>query len=126
MRRLLLDSHVLLWWLFDDPALGPETRKLIGDRNNYVGVSAASVWEIAIKAARGKLVAPDGLPQAVRDSGFLALAVTFEHAERAAVLPRHHGDPFDRMLVAQVQIEHLELLTRDRKLHDYDVRIVTV
>ena len=104
MRRLLLDSHVLLWWLFDDPALGPETRKLIGDRNNYVGVSAASVWEIAIKA----------------------LAVTFEHAERAAVLPRHHGDPFDRMLVAQAQIEHLELLTRDRKLHDYDVRIVTV
>ena len=126
MRRLLLDSHVLLWWLFDDPALGPETRKLIGDRNNYVGVSAASVWEIAIKAARGKLVAPDGLPQAVRDSGFLALAVTFEHAECAAVLPRHHGDPFDRMLVALAQIEHLELLTRDRKLHDYDVRIVTV
>ncbi len=124
MRRLLLDSHVLLWWLADAPALREEAHRLIADRSNHVVVSAVSVWEFGIKAARGKLAMPDGLEQAVQESGFVRLPITFAHARRAGELPRHHDDPFDRMLVAQAQIERLEIITRDRRLRAYEVPLV--
>ena len=124
MRRLLLDTHALLWWLSDDPTLRTEARSLINDRDNHVAVSAATVWEIAIKTSKGKLRAPDQLERAVLDAGLSPLVVTLSHAERAGKLPRLHNDPFDRLLVAQAQTEHLEILTRDPRLRAYDVRLV--
>ena len=124
MRRLLLDSHVLLWALSDVPRLRVDARDLIADSSNYVAVSAVSVWELRIKAAQGKLSVPDTLEEAIRRSGFAELPITFDHAKRAAVLPAVHGDPFDRMLVAQAQIEKLEIVTRDRILVEYGVGVV--
>ena len=124
MRRLLLDSHVLLWALSDVPRLRVDARDLIADSSNYVAVSAVSVWELRIKAAQGKLSVPDTLEEATRRSGFAELPITFDHAKRAAVLPAVHGDPFDRMLVAQAQIEQFEIVTRDRILVEYGVGVV--
>ena len=124
MRRLLIDSHVLLWWLFGTTPLTGEANDLIGDRANTVFVSAATVWEIAIKATKGKLQAPSSLERTVLEAGFSPLAVTLGHGERAGRLPRLHNDPFDRLLVAQAQTERLEILTRDPRLRAYDVRLV--
>ena len=124
MRRLLLDSHVLLWALSDVSRLCEGSRDLIADSNNYVVVSAVTVWELRIKSALGKLSIPGALEEAVRRSGFAELPITFDHAKRAAELPPVHGNPFDRMLVAQAQIEQLELVTRDRRLGDYGVRLI--
>ena len=87
-------------------------------------VSTASLWEIAIKAAIGKLEAPDDLPQRVEELGFELLHVTAEHAWRVRDLPRHHGDPFDRLLIVQAQIEHLPIASSDRAFEAYDVAIV--
>ena len=126
MRRLLLDSHVLLWALSDVSSLRGGSRRLIADSNNYVVVSAVSVWELRIKCALGKLSVPDTLEEMTRRSGFVELPVTFDHAKRAAGLPAIHGDPFDRMLVAQAQIEGLEIVTRDRRLREYGVSVIAV
>lgn len=117
----LLDTHALLWWLFDDPRLGPEARDVIGDPANVVFVSAVSVWEIAIKRAVGKLEAPHDVPDRIDDAGFERLPVGFDHAERVGTLPRHHGDPFDRLLIAQALVEGATLVTSDRRIHDYEV-----
>ena len=124
MRRLLLDSHVLLWWLAEEPTLRKEAYGLIADSSNYVVVSAASMWELGMKAAKGKLAMPDGLEQTVHEHGFARLPITFAHAQRACRLPPHHSDPFDRMLVAQAQIEQLELVTRDDRLRAYEVPLI--
>ena len=124
MRRLLLDSHVLLWALSDVSRLREDVQSLITDSSNYVAVSAVTVWELGIKAAQGKLSMPPGLDEAIRGSGFSELAITFAHAEEAAALPPIHADPFDRMLVAQSHLERLELVTRDRRLAEYGVRLV--
>lgn len=121
--NLLLDTHVLLWWLADIE-LRPETGELIADPDNLVAVSAASVWEVSIKRALGKVHAPPGLDNAIEASGFEPLDITAAHAERAGSLPPHHRDPFDRMLVAQAQEEDLAVITRDVAFDAYDVRIV--
>ncbi len=123
--NLLLDTHVLLWWLGDDARLGGEVRELIA-RAPLAFVSAASALEAAIKARLGKLRIPAPLGQAVAEGGFSELPVRIEHAEAAAGLPDHHADPFDRMLVAQARIEGLTLVTHDRSFADYDVAVVWV
>ncbi len=125
MERLLLDTHVFLWWLADDPRLGNTARKAIGDGRNQVYVSAASGREIAIKRTLGKLDAPGNLDAMVAEAGFLHLPITFFHGELAGTLPRHHRDPFDRMLVAQAQAEGLTLVTNDRGIAAYGVRILS-
>ncbi len=122
MRRLLLDTHVFLWWLADAPQLGEPARAAIGDERNEVFVSAVSGWEIAIKRAAGKLRAPDDLDALVEDSGFSHLPITFFHGEQAGALPPHHRDPFDRMLIAQAQAEGLVIVTRDLFIPLYGVR----
>lgn len=122
MRRLLLDTHVFLWWLADAPQLGEPARAAIGDERNEVFVSAVSGWEIAIKRAAGKLRAPDDLDALVEDSGFSHLPITFFHGEQAGALPPHHRDPFDRMLIAQAQAEGLVIVTRDPFIPLYGVR----
>lgn len=124
MRRLLLDTHTLLWWLSDDSRLGAAARALIADERNEVWVSAASAWEISIKKALGKLESPENLDGIVADEGFARLPVTFFHGEQAGALPPLHRDPFDRMLIAQAQAEGLELITADERLAAYAVRIV--
>ena len=122
--RLLLDTHALLWWLSDWDEIAATTRDAIADPENEVFVSAVSGWEIAIKKDRGRLVAPDNLSAVVEKKHFEHLPLSFEHSERAAALPPHHRDPFDRMLVAQAQAEGLVLVTRDARIPLYDVPIM--
>ena len=124
MERLLLDSHTLLWALQDDPQLDQRARSTIADRANDVFVSAATVWEVAIKRALGRLEAPEDLMDALEQTEFIELPITGFHAELAAALPPHHRDPFDRMLVAQAQAEGLTIVTRDRHIVSYGVRTI--
>ena len=120
--RLLLDTHVLLWSLTDPRKLTGAARDALEDAHNEIFVSAVSGWEIAVKRALGKLEAPDNLEAGVREQGFTPLNLTFLHAEQAGALPQHHGDPFDRMLVAQAQIEGLVVATRDARIPLYGIR----
>lgn len=125
MTRLLLDTHVLLWALAGHRRLPREARRLIDEHD--VVVSAASVWEVAIKVALGKLqVDAFAVQQALEPSGFDELPVTAAHAAGVARLPSHHRDPFDRLLVAQALAEHLVLVTTDDQLAPYGdvVRLV--
>jgi PIN domain nuclease of toxin-antitoxin system len=118
--NLLLDTHVVLWWLADDPELADDIKDRL-DQEPDVRVSAATIWEIAIKQALGKIAAPADLPERVRDSGFRELPIDFTHATAAGRLPPIHKDPFDRMLVAQARCEGLTLVTRDPHCQQYDV-----
>ncbi|RFA29880.1 PIN domain nuclease [Alkalilimnicola ehrlichii] len=124
MRRLLLDTHAFLWWLSDDPQLGERARAAIADERSLVFVSAASGWEIAIKRALGKLEVDDDLDGIVEEEGFEHLPITFFHGEQAGALPRLHADPFDRMLIAQVQAEGLVLVTADEQIPQYGIRVM--
>jgi PIN domain nuclease of toxin-antitoxin system len=119
--RLLLDTHVLLWWLADDPTLGGDARKAIADGEAVVTVSAASAWEISIKRAAGKLEAPDDLEAQLERQRFVPLPISIGHALRAGELPHHHDDPFDRVLVAQAELEGLTIVTRDENIARYAV-----
>ena len=110
--RLLLDSHVFLWWRMADPRL---SRGVVDEvqRASVVYVSAATAWELGLKVALGKLRIPEPVEDGARDSGFAELPVTFRHTRAAAALPMHHRDPFDRMLVAQALEEGLRIATHD-------------
>ena len=122
--RLLLDTHILLWWLADDPALSKRARSLIANPESEVFVSAATAWEIAIKRAIGKLDFPaDRLSEILAEAGIAPLAVTVDHAILACDLPRHHGDPFDRMLVAQACLEGMTLISVDPLVRAYAVAV---
>jgi PIN domain nuclease of toxin-antitoxin system len=122
--RLLLDTHALLWWLADE-SLSARTREAIADPANLVAVSAASAWEISIKKALGKLAAPDDLEHQLEAGGFEPLPISVAHAVAAGHLPRHHEDPFDRMLIAQALAEGLTIVTRDKRFDDYRVPLLT-
>lgn len=118
--RLLLDTHVLLWWLADDRKLGKTAREIIANPNNDVHVSTASVWEAAIKTALGRLeVELDDLEEAIVRNGFRPLPIGFRHAVTTGRLPSVHRDPFDRMLVAQASVEELRIVSHDRVFERY-------
>lgn len=120
--RLLLDTHVFLWWRADDRRI----RRAVRDRvaaADVVFVSAATAWEAAIKVALGRLSIPESIEAGAVASGFERLPINFAHAEEAGRLPPHHGDPFDRMLLAQARLEGLTLVTHDRQLEPYGVLI---
>jgi PIN domain nuclease of toxin-antitoxin system len=121
--RVLVDSHVALWWLDDSTEMGPQCRELI-EQADETFFSAVTPWELGIKQALGKLTMPEGLVEVLEAGGFLSLPISVDHAERAPTLPPHHGDPFDRMLVAQAQLEALVLLTADRDIGRYEVELV--
>lgn len=121
--RILLDTHALLWWLAGRP-LSDEAARFIADPDNLVAVSAASAWEISLKAALGKLRFDGSIADHVEASGFDPLPVSLRHAERAGALPLHHRDPFDRMLIAQAQSEGMVLATRDEAFGAYDVELL--
>ena len=120
--NLLIDTCTLLWWANGDE-LSPAVSQAMADPDNRVWVSAASIWEIGIKQSLGKLTVRGDL-DALIDEDFEHLPITFAHARRAAQLPRHHRDPFDRMLIAQAETEDLTLATRDRRIRNYDVTML--
>ncbi len=123
--RLLLDTHVFLWWLDDSPRLSVPARAAIGSPDATVHVSAATIWEIAIKAKLGRLNAgKSDLAAEIEANLFVELAISARHAQRAGTLPRHHEDPFDRMLVAQAQQERLVLVTHDGTLKRYGISLL--
>lgn len=122
--RVLLDTQILLWWLADDPALPERAADAIAGTDNSIIVSAATAWEIAIKKATGRLEAPDDLLDALDENDFDQLPITALHALAAGVLPAHHSDPFDRMLIAQAQIEGVTLASVDKRFLAYDVALL--
>ena len=119
--RLLLDTQVFIWWDRQLRRVPANLRGAIEDRGNQVLVSVASVWEIAIKRATGKLDFSAPIAETVERLGFGLLAISAAHAEYAGGLPRHHGDPFDRVIIAQAALEGLVLGTRDRAFHLYGI-----
>lgn len=122
---LLLDTHVIIWWLTDDSTLADNVKERL-DHEPDVYVSAATLWEVAIKQAIGKLPETALLAERILDCGFTPLPVNAEHALAAGQLPLIHRDPFDRMLVAQAQCEELTLVTRDENCAKYDVTVLQV
>ena len=125
---MLLDTHIFLWWLFDDARLPVNTREYIQDNDNTVYVSAASVWEISTKFRLGKLPEASSVatnvPYWVEKAGFLALSVTMEHAQLAGSWNVSHRDPFDRMLAAQAKLEKMPLASTDIAMQDFLIEII--
>ena len=122
--RLLLDTHVFLWWLADDPRLDADRRRAIADPDALVHLSAATIWEVGIKKALGRIEVSGDLVEEIERGGFLELPISAAHAAAAGRLPPHHGDPFDRMLVAQARQEGMTLVSLDRALAVYDVPLL--
>jgi PIN domain nuclease of toxin-antitoxin system len=122
--NLLLDTHTVLWWLSDDPALSEDARAAIADPENTVFLSAVVVWEIRIKQSIGKLDLPEDFDEVLERQPFVELPVTVDHAHTISELPAVHRDPFDRMLVAQAMVERLAIVTRDESIADYDVDVI--
>lgn len=120
--RLLLDSHSLLWAVFEPQKLSAETRRLIANRDNIVYSSIASLWEISIKHSLGRLDLPDQFFDTITHGGYELLHIAIPHIKIYASLPLHHRDPFDRILVAQAIAEQLTIITRDPEVQQYDVR----
>jgi PIN domain nuclease of toxin-antitoxin system len=122
--NLLLDTQVVLWWRADVERIAPPVREAIASAD-VVFVSVASAWEIAIKQALGKVRLPESFATGVDRSGFARLTITFEHAAAAARLPRHHADPFDRMLIAQAVAEGLRLVSADPAIAKYNADVLS-
>ena len=122
--NLLLDTHVLIWALENNPTLSKPARNAIINGKNMVFISPASIWEINIKKAIGKLESPDNLLKEIEIHRFTELTINFQHAELAGKLPDIHKDPFDRMLISQAILEKLTLVTRDSLVTQYDVPIL--
>ncbi len=122
----LLDTHAFLWWTLDDPRLSSRARAVMGDMESDLLLSAASVWEIAIKAGLGKLALQSSITRVTIEepdrNGIQSLPISREHACRTGELPPLHRDPFDRILVAQAQLEDLVLVTCDAAIAAYEVR----
>ena len=124
MKRILLDTHALIWWMNGDLALGKFALECIENQNNQVYVSAASVWEMSIKRQLGKLECPLDLDFVIENMGFSKLPISVFHSEQAGQLPVHHKDPFDRMLIAQAQAEGLQIITKDEHFLSYGVSLI--
>lgn len=121
---LLIDTHILLWWLAASPLLSVDLTKRIGAGGGAIVVSPVVGWEIEIKRAAGKLDCPDDLEEQIAANAFTILPVSFRHAVLAGRLPLHHKDPFDRLLIAQAQAERLTLVTADTRFQAYDVDLL--
>ncbi len=124
MKRILLDTHALIWWFNGDEKLGINAREQISNPENNIYVSAATVWEMSIKQQMGKLVAPEDIESKVEQAGFNSLPISLFHGQQAGKLPLHHKDPFDRMLIAQAQAEGLQILTKDEHFPAYGIRLI--
>lgn len=126
--RLLLDTHALLWWLFDSPRLSDAARAALADPENDIFVSSASAWEVSTKARKGALPeagdVPQRLPDYVRQAGFRELPISLAHAQLAGALDSPHRDPFDRMLAAQARLEEMTLVSLDPAFRDFEVSVL--
>lgn len=126
--RALLDTHVFLWWITDDSQLSSRARELISNRNNALYLSAASGWEIMIKARLGRLQLPKNpqrfLSEQLSLNNIESLPIQMSHALHTITLPDHHRDPFDRMLIAQAQLEKMAILSSDQQIAKYEVRVI--
>ncbi len=123
--RLLLDTHILLWWLADDAALPTAAKAAIGDPESEIFVSAATAWELAIKCALGRLEFPiEQMGVILEEAGFTPLPIKVQHGIIAGALPTHHHDPFDRMLIAQAQHDGLTIVTVDSMIRRYAVSVL--
>jgi PIN domain nuclease of toxin-antitoxin system len=124
----LIDTHILLWWVFDSPKLDESSRAIIANPEHLIIVSSASAWEIATKYRIGKLSKAKNLvenyEQVLSQAGFSELPVTAAHALRAGSLPIAHRDPFDRMLMAQAELEDLPILTYDSAFHTGLIQVI--
>ncbi|HET7275713.1 MAG TPA: type II toxin-antitoxin system VapC family toxin [Longimicrobiaceae bacterium] len=121
--RLLLDTHAFLWWSEDNTRLGREARGAI-ENSDEILVSVVSAWEVAIKSALGKIALEVAFERAIEINRFDKLILQFRHVDAVAKLPLHHGDPFDRMLIAQAQVEGLCIVTHDRNFEGYGVSTI--
>jgi PIN domain nuclease of toxin-antitoxin system len=122
--RLLLDTRAALWWLTDDERFGDRAERELNNRRNEILLSAAVVWEVAIKRSLGKLDAPDDFAPMLLGARDQALPISLEHAAAAQHLPWHHRDPFDRVLVAQASIEEASVVSGDEALAPYGVALI--
>ena len=126
--KVLLDTHTFLWWITDHPKLSSRVREIIGDGNNELFVSAASGWEIAIKAQLGRLQLPDEPQRFILEqlslNAIQSLPIQISHALHVFSLPNHHRDPFDRILISQAQLEGLPILTADPQIALYPVEVI--
>lgn len=120
--NVLLDTHIVLWWLDDDDRLGKGHRDVLKDKNHLCFVSAASIWEISIKMGLGKIEMPAHYLTVLKKQGFHELPVTWQHTHHVSSLPAYHKDPFDRLLIAQAQVESLVLLTVDDMVKSYPIQ----
>ena len=123
--EILLDTHALVWWMLESPRLSNRAREIFRSAGSRLVVSAVVAWELAIKVNAGKMQPPDlitRLDEAMTQQRFMELPIALNHAVRAGLLPLHHRDPFDRLLVAQAQALNLPILSADRGLDEYDVR----
>ena len=124
----LIDTHILLWWLFDDPKLDTDCREIIRNPNNRILVSSVSAWEIATKYRIGKLPEAKELveqyPQILHQAKFIELTITNAHALRAGSLPIAHRDPFDRMIMAQAELESLPVITYDKAFQTKLIQVI--
>lgn len=124
--NLSLDTHVLLWWLDDNPALSEMGRSVISDVNNVIVLSAVVIWEIRIKQSLGKLEITPDFYQTIKTQGFELLPIHPDHAFAVGDLPPHHRDPFDRMLIAQAKHEGLCVVTHDSIFKKYDIALLEI
>ena len=126
--RYLLDTHIFLWWNLGNPQLSDRVVGIISDGNNEIFLSAVSAWEIAIKVAKKKLTIPEEpvrfVPSRMQLHGFQPLPIQVHHATRVHDLPMHHTDPFDRLLIAQSQIESMPLISVDTDIRRYELEVI--
>ncbi|MDM8567813.1 type II toxin-antitoxin system VapC family toxin [Candidatus Halobeggiatoa sp. HSG11] len=125
MKSILLDTHILLWWLANDSRLTTKVKKIIASPDNKIYVSSVSIWEASIKRALGRLEFDDDkLLKVIETGGFQEITITMQHGLVAGNLPRHHEDPFDRMLIAQTKVNNLTIITHDKQFQHYDISII--
>ena len=124
--NLFLDTHILLWWLDDNPKLSQAAQIAIADPDNLIVLSAVVIWEIRIKQALGKLEIPSNFYRVIKNQGFELLSITADHAYAVGELPMHHRDPFDRMIIAQAKLENLRVVTHDIMFQKYNIPVLEV
>ncbi|RPD86142.1 type II toxin-antitoxin system VapC family toxin [Neisseria weixii] len=124
MRKILLDTHVVIWWLLDSPELGQKSRNIVQNPDNQIFVSAATIWELSIKISKGLLELPEEIFEAIEEEDFEQLPIKWFHGKQAGILPVIHKDPFDRVLIAQAQAEGLELMTADGEIPKYGIATI--
>jgi PIN domain nuclease of toxin-antitoxin system len=126
--KILLDTHTFLWWISDDQKLSGRAREIISDGSNELFLSAATGWEIAIKVQIGRLKLPEEpirfIIEQMRINAIQSLPIQMNHALHISTLPQHHRDPFDRLLIAQAQLEGLPVLSSDHQLANYQIEVI--